>query len=59
VFFLTHHGFLDCPIYERKHFRAGTTLIGPAVIEQYDSTVLVTPGWSGRVDAYGNLILQR
>ena len=59
VFFLTPHGFLDCPIYERKHFGAGTTLTGPAVVEQYDSTVLITPGWSGRVDTFGNLILQR
>jgi N-methylhydantoinase A len=59
IFFLTQHEFLTCPIYERNRFGAGTTLTGPAVVEQYDATVLVTPGWNGRVDLYGNLILQR
>jgi N-methylhydantoinase A len=59
VFFLAQREFLDCPIYARERFGAGTTLTGPAVVEQYDSTILVTPGWSGRVDAFGNLILQR
>jgi N-methylhydantoinase A len=59
VFFLAHRGFLACPIYDRKRFGAGTTLTGPAVIEQYDSTVLVSPGWNGQVDPYGNLILRR
>jgi N-methylhydantoinase A len=59
VFFLTQRGFLDCPIYDRKCFGVGTTLTGPAVVEQYDSTVLVTPGWSGQVDPDGNLILRR
>jgi N-methylhydantoinase A len=59
IFFLTQHGFLGCPIYTRESLGAGATLTGPAVVEQYDSTVLVTPGWSGQVDSYGNLILQR
>lgn len=59
VFFLARREFLDCPIYARERFGAGTTLTGPAVVEQYDSTILVTPGWSGRVDTFGNLILQR
>ena len=32
---------------------------GPAVIEQYDATTVVYPGWSYTPDDYGNLILRR
>jgi N-methylhydantoinase A len=32
---------------------------GPAIIEQDDTTTLVSPGWHGRVDRLGNLVLER
>ena len=32
---------------------------GPAVIEQYDSTTVVYPGWSFNPDRYGNLVMRR
>jgi N-methylhydantoinase A len=32
---------------------------GPAIVEQDDTTTLVTPGWRGRVDRLGNLVLER
>jgi N-methylhydantoinase A len=32
---------------------------GPAVVEQYDSTTVVYPGWSYEPDHLGNLILRR
>jgi len=32
---------------------------GPAVIEQYDATTVVYPGWSYTPDDYGNLTLRR
>jgi N-methylhydantoinase A len=37
----------------------GTTLSGPAVLEDYTTTVLVPAGWSARVDAQSNLILAK
>jgi N-methylhydantoinase A len=39
--------------------RAGDALAGPAVIEQYDATTYVAPGWSARIDAISNLVLER
>lgn len=45
-------------LYERGHFRSGHRLKGPAIIFQYDTTTVVPPGWSMRVDTYGNLILE-
>jgi N-methylhydantoinase A len=35
----------------------GTVLSGPVVLDQYDSTTLVPPGWRARVDEYFNLLL--
>jgi len=33
--------------------------VGPAVIEQYESTTILPPGWHCRLDEFGNLILTR
>ena len=32
---------------------------GPAIVEQFDATTVVPPGWHAAVDRYGNLILER
>ena len=37
-------GWLDAPIYQRGALAAGFDAIGPAVIEEYGSTILVWPG---------------
>jgi N-methylhydantoinase A len=46
------------PVYERSHLRAGERLRGPVLITQLDATTCVPPGWRGRVDAQGNLVLE-
>jgi N-methylhydantoinase A len=45
-------------IYDRPRLRAGNRIPGPAVVTEYSATTLVPPGWSGRVDRIGNLILE-
>jgi N-methylhydantoinase A len=47
----------DVPIYDRLALPVGTRIIGPAVLEQPDTTILVEPGQSGTVDTYGNVIV--
>lgn len=37
----------------------GTTLAGPLIVEEFDTTVVVPPGWQAEVDGYGNIVLQR
>ncbi len=46
-------------VYERDRLDVGAELQGPAIIEQFDSTVVVNPGWRGRVDGFRNLVLER
>jgi N-methylhydantoinase A len=46
-------------VYERDRLDVGTTISGPAIVEQLDATTVVPPGWRGRVDGLGNLVLDR
>src|SRR5499433_368725 len=52
-------GFIDTPIYQRDALPPGTSVDGPAIIEQSDSTPLVAPGFRARVDDASNLLLER
>jgi N-methylhydantoinase A len=45
----------DCPVWEREQLAAGATVDGPAIVEEFGATTVVPPGWSGAVDAHGNL----
>ncbi len=46
-------------IYERDRLPPGSRLAGPAIVEQFDATTAVPPGWTATVDALGNLVLTR
>ena len=44
-------------IVDRSRLRAGDVVSGPAVIEEYGSTIPVHPGFRGEVDSFGNVLL--
>jgi N-methylhydantoinase A/oxoprolinase/acetone carboxylase beta subunit len=48
---------IDATLYERDQLDIGANVAGPAIVEQFDATTVIPPGWSGHVDGYGNLIL--
>jgi N-methylhydantoinase A len=50
---------VDAGVYDRMALKVGDTFDGPAIVEQDDTTTLLTPGWRARVDALGNLVLDR
>ncbi|MBI2371364.1 MAG: hydantoinase/oxoprolinase family protein [Deltaproteobacteria bacterium] len=50
---------LSATIYERAALRPGHRLPSPCIVEQDDTTTVILPGFAGRVDAYGNLVLER
>ena len=52
-------GPLNTSIYQRELLCKGSELKGPAIIEEYASTIVVLPGDIARVDAYGNVIIER
>jgi N-methylhydantoinase A len=49
---------LPTRIYARDDLRAGNQLAGPAIIAEYSATTVLPPDWRGRVDSYGNLLLE-
>ena len=50
---------LETKIYDRDKLDVGAAFAGPAIVEQFDATTVVPPGWHASVDRYRNLILQR
>ena len=52
-------GWIECPLYRRSELAVGQAIAGPAIIEEYGSTVVVPTGWGVRADAYGNLIVEK
>ncbi|WP_298162323.1 hydantoinase B/oxoprolinase family protein [Brevundimonas sp.] len=51
-----HHA---TPVHSREALALGARIPGPAVILESTGTTIVEPGWSARVDASANLILER
>ncbi|HED04287.1 MAG TPA: hydantoinase/oxoprolinase family protein, partial [Candidatus Fraserbacteria bacterium] len=51
-------GWEDCPFYGREGLAAPARLEGPAILEGVESTVVIYPGQSAQVDAYGQLIVE-
>jgi N-methylhydantoinase A len=44
-------------IYDRSKLRAGDLLPGPAIVTEMDSTTLILADCVGRVDTYGNILI--
>ena len=50
---------VETSIYDRRMLRRGDVVRGPAIVEEYGSTVPVHPGFACAVDRWGNLLLTR
>ena len=48
-------GWRETPVYRREDLAPGAAFAGPAIVEQLDSTTVVEPGDTVRVDPLGNL----
>lgn len=49
----------DATIWSRLDLPVGARVEGPAILEQKDATIVVDPGLVARVDALGDIILER
>src|SRR5205085_1780569 len=52
-------GFRDTSVWARLALPARATIEGPAILEQADATTVIEPGHVARVDALGNVIVER
>jgi N-methylhydantoinase A len=46
-------------LYERDKLDPGAVLTGPAIVEQFDATTAIPPGWRATVDGFRNLVMSR
>ena len=51
-------GFVEIPVYEREHLVPGVQIVGPAIVEQLDTTTMLSEGYASTTDGYGNLIIR-
>jgi N-methylhydantoinase A len=49
----------DTAVYSRSELGAGDVVAGPAVIEEFGSTIPIHPGFRVEVDRFGNLLITR
>ncbi len=59
LYFGRRHGRHQTPILGRAALLAAGATEGPLVIEEYDATTLVPPGWRAQIDADLNIVLDR
>jgi N-methylhydantoinase A len=50
---------METPVFKREGLFRDRPVRGPAVVEQLDSTVVIPPGYSGRIETWGNMIIQQ
>ena len=58
VGFLGHADLIESAVIDRNSLGREVRLSGPAIIEQYESTIVLPPTWETTVDEIGNLILR-
>jgi N-methylhydantoinase A len=59
VCFDTDQGYADTAVFWRPDLPAGSTIAGPAVIEEFGSTVPLHPGFVARIDDFRNIIVTK
>ena len=59
TYFESASDYVECPFYDRTLLRSDELIAGPAIIEEWNSTVVVRPHQQLRVDEYGNLHITR
>jgi N-methylhydantoinase A len=47
------------PIYDGERIGAGTKIVGPAIIEEITTTIVIEPGWTAVLDVTGSYVITR
>lgn len=57
AYFTEFGDYVPTPTYERSLLKAGNIIVGPAIIEQMDTTTVIPPEQVAEVDQYGNIVI--
>jgi N-methylhydantoinase A len=53
-----HRGFVGTPIYDGTRVRPGNLIVGPAVIEEPWTSIVIFPGQEALLDQYSNYVVE-
>jgi N-methylhydantoinase A len=56
--FFGEAGWFDTPVLPRGDL-GEVPMAGPLIVEEYDTTVVVLPGWEAGIDGWNNIVLTR
>ncbi|HEU0217961.1 MAG TPA: hydantoinase/oxoprolinase family protein [Stellaceae bacterium] len=57
AYFGSTPGWLDARVVSRSAL--ATPHVGPCIVEEYDATCVIPPGWTARLDNFGNIAMAR
>jgi N-methylhydantoinase A len=57
TYFRTIGEFVEVPVWDREELSPTTTVEGPAIVEEWTTTILIPPSWQAASDTLGNLVL--
>ena len=52
-------GPVDTPVYRRPDLGRGQVIVGPAIVEERETTAVIRPGWTATVADDGSIIAER
>ena len=56
AYFGPEHGWIRTPVIRRSDL--SSALAGPFIVEEYDATCVIAPGWRGKLDTGGNILIE-
>lgn len=57
AFFEEHNAFVTTPVYDGAKLLVGNVVVGPAIIEEITTSIVVFPGWQVRLDNPGVYVM--
>ena len=57
AYFGAEQGWLQTPVMRRAEL--STPRAGPVIVEEYDATCVIPPGWRAALDSGGNILIER
>ena len=58
AYFPETRGYVDVPVYDRYRLGAGAHVAGPAIVDEFDSTVVIYADYAAAVEEDANLVIQ-
>lgn len=55
----SNDAWYDTPVYSRENSPIDQPILGPAIIVEPTSTIVIEPGWQGELKIDGNMVLKR